>query len=419
MSRRHTAFGHQAHRSGTGASSPSILFVSHDASRTGAPIALLTFLQWLRTHTDYQFEILLGRGGALTAAFASLAPTTIADATASRYLAHLPAQNIPPVLLSSWNTQRLRMLRRRLSEVDLVYSNTLQNGALFRALCLPGQRVLSHVHELAWWLDYRTPARDLAYTKDVTSHFIACSRVTLENLVSTQGVSPEQITLCHAFIAINEDQVARARAARQATRKSLGISPDALVVAGVGTLDWRKGTELFVQLAAMVIRRLPDAEVHFLWAGGEAAGATRGGLLMDTSRLGLGDRIRFIGPLEETAQLLAATDVFALTSREDPFPLVMLEAAAAGVPIACFAGGGGAPEFVETDAGRVVEYLDVSGMADAVIDLLERGDERQRKGVVAAERVRKRHTVDEAGPVLLDVMRRSLGSRVNAAGPSG
>ena len=58
-------------------------------------------------------------------------------------------------------------------------------------------------------------------------------------------------------------------------------------------------------------------------------------------------------------------------------------------------------------------------MADAVIDLLERGDERQRKGVVAAERVRKRHTVDEAGPVLLDVMRRSLGSRVNAAGPSG
>ena len=177
MSRRHTAFGHQAHRSRTGASSPSILFVSHDASRTGAPIALLTFLQWLRTHTDYQFEILLGRGGALTAAFASLAPTTIADATASRYLAHLPAQNIPPVLLSSWNTQRLRMLRRRLSEVDLVYSNTLQNGALFRALCLPGQRVLSHVHELAWWLDYRTPARDLAYTKDVTSHFIACSRV--------------------------------------------------------------------------------------------------------------------------------------------------------------------------------------------------------------------------------------------------
>ena len=121
-----------------------------------------------------------------------------------------------------------------------MYSNTLQNGALFRALCLPGQRVLSHVHELAWWLDYRTPARDLAYTKDVTSHFIACSRVTLENLVSTQGVSPQQITLCHAFIAINEDQVARARAARQATRKSLGISPDALVVAGVGTLDWRK-----------------------------------------------------------------------------------------------------------------------------------------------------------------------------------
>ena len=101
-------------------------------------------------------------------------------------------------------------------------------------------------------------------------------------------------------------------------------------------------------------------------------------------------------------------DVFALTSREDPFPLVMLEAAAAGVPLVCFAGGGGAPEFVQPDAGHVAAYLDVAGMAAAVSDLLEREEERQRMGQIAAERVRKRHTVDQAGPVLMDVIQRSL-----------
>jgi glycosyltransferase involved in cell wall biosynthesis len=390
-------------------SPPSIVFVSHDASRTGAPMALLTFLRWLRVNSDYRFEILLGCGGPLEPAFASLAPTTTADVAAGRYLGHLSA-NVSPVLLKAWRKERLRSIARRLSKADLVYSNTLQNGSLLRALWRPGQNVLSHVHELEWWLGYRTSPRDLGFTKDVTDHYIACSCVTLESLVSTQGVPSEQITLCYEFITVDEVQLARARADRESTRRRLGIEPDALVVGGVGTMDWRKGPDLFVQLASMVTRGLPNADVHFVWAGGDTAGPTRGGLLMDAKRLGLGDRISFIGPLEQPAQLFAAMDVFALTSREDPYPLVMLEAAAAGVPLVCFAGGGGAPEFALPDAGLVAAYLDVAGMAAAVSGLLERKEQRQKMGEIAAERVRKRHSVDQAGPVLVDVIRSSLGS---------
>ncbi len=418
MSQPRNIFGSLATRSQIGLSPPSILFISHDATRTGAPIALLTFLRWLRANADYRFEVLLGSGGAMEPAFQSLAPTTTADVAAGRYLGHLSA-NVPQVLLDAWREKRVRSLARRLSKVDLVYSNTLQNGALLRELWRPGQNVLSHVHELEWWLGYRTSARDLGFTKDVTDHYIACSRVTSESLVSTQGVPPERITLCHAFVGIDEAQLVRARADRHLTRRRLGISPDALVVGGVGTMDWRKGPDLFVQLAAMVTRRLPDADVHFVWAGGDADGPTRGGLLLDARRLGLGDRISFVGPLEHPEELFAAMDVFALTSREDPFPLVMLEAAAAGVPLVCFSGGGGAPEFAHPDAGRVAAYLDVAGMATAVSDLLEREDERQRMGQIAAERVRKRHTVDQAGPVLMDVIQRSLSSEWGAASPRG
>jgi glycosyltransferase involved in cell wall biosynthesis len=415
--RPRNTFGYRAARSQMGPSPPSILFVSHDASRTGAPIALLTFLRWLGANTDYRFEVLLGCGGPLETAFEALAPTATADVAAGG-LGGLSG-SVPQVLLNVWRERRLRSLARRLSEADLVYSNTLQNGTLLRELWHPGQKVLSHVHELEWWLRYRTSARDLGFTKDVTDRYVACSRVTLESLVSAQGVPAERITLCHAFIAVDEVQLARARADRHVTRRRLGISPDALVVGGVGTMDWRKGPDLFVQLAAMVTRRLPDADVHFVWAGGDTAGPTRGGLLMDARRLGLGDRIKFVGPLEQPAQLFAAMDVFALTSREDPFPLVMLEAAAAGIPLVCFAGGGGAPEFVHPDAGRVAPYLDVAGMAAAVSDMLEREEERQRMGQKAAERVRKRHTVDQAGPVLVDVIRHSLGPEWGAASPRG
>ena len=103
-------------------------------------------------------------------------------------------------------------------------------------------------------------------------------------------------------------------------------------------------------------------------------------------------------------------DVFALTSREDPFPLVMLEAAAAGLPLVCFAQGGGTPEFALPDAGYMVTYLDVAEMADAVVHLLERDGERLHMGQVAAAQVRERHTVEQAGPILTSVIEGCLRS---------
>ncbi|HVA06362.1 MAG TPA: hypothetical protein VNG12_06445, partial [Acidimicrobiales bacterium] len=268
-------------------SAPSILFVSHDASRTGAPIVLLTLLRWIRANTDYRCQVLLGSGGALEPAFSSLAPTTTADEVTGRHLGRLSA-TLPPIALRTVRAHRLRSLARGLSSADLIYSNTLQNGALLRELWSPRQKVVSHVHELEWWLRYRTPPEDLSFTKEVTGHYVACSRVTLDNLVETEGVDKDRTTLCHGFIAVDESELERARADRLGTRLRLGIPPDALVVGGVGTMDWRKGPDLFVQLAAMVTRRLNDRDIRFVWVGGDSGGPNRGELLVDAKRLGLG-----------------------------------------------------------------------------------------------------------------------------------
>lgn len=385
---------------------PSILFISHDASRTGAPVALLTLLRWMRSNTDYELQVLLGAGGALETAFASVAPTSVVDTGFPR-LGRLTAA-VPPAALSALRGLRFQHMKRRLAGADLLYSNTLQNGALLGGLWQSGTRVLSHVHELEWWLGYKTEPSQLDVTKRVTDRYVACSRAALENLVETHGVQRERVTLCHAFIELDEIALSRARARRQATRHRLSIPGDAPVVGAIGTMDWRKGPDLFVQLAHHVTRRLPRPEVHFLWAGGDTRGPVRGGLLADARKLGLGQRIRFVGPSDEPAELVAAMDVFALTSREDPFPLVMLEAAAAGLPIVCFDGGGGAPEFVLPDAGVTAGYLDVAAMADAVVHLLENEEERRRMGRVAATRVRDRHTVARAGPILAGVIDRTL-----------
>ena len=292
----HDIFGHRADRSQMGPLPPSILFVSHDASRTGAPIALLTFLRWLRANSDYRFEVLLGSGGALEPAFEAVAPTTNADVAAGRFLGHLSA-SVPP-----GPAERLAREATPIARAAPVHGRScvLQHAPERRtpaqAVAPWAKRALSRARVGVVAEVSHLSRVTSEFTKDVTDHYVACSRVTLENLVSAQGVPAERITLCHAFIAVDEVQLARARADRHVTRRRLGISPDALVVGGVGTMDWRKGPDLFVQLAAMVMRRLPDTDVHFVWAGGDAAGPTRGGLLMDARRLGLGDRINSSDP---------------------------------------------------------------------------------------------------------------------------
>ena len=95
-----------------------------------------------------------------------------------------------------------------------------------------------------------------------------------------------------------------------------------------------------------------------------------------------------------------------MVSREDPFPLVCLEAAAFQVPIICFRDAGGMPDFVEDDAGIIVPYLDVEGAASSVLALACDGDLRRRLGSRAEAKVRARHDIDKVGPQLLDLFQR-------------
>ena len=97
-----------------------------------------------------------------------------------------------------------------------------------------------------------------------------------------------------------------------------------------------------------------------------------------------------------------------LTSREDPYPLVCLEAAAVAKPIVCFAGAGGMPEFVEEDCGFVVPYLDIMAMADRVGLLLDSLECRITMGAAARRKVTRRHDISRAAPRIMEVIERTI-----------
>ena len=104
---------------------------------------------------------------------------------------------------------------------------------------------------------------------------------------------------------------------------------------------------------------------------------------------GLEDRIRFIGSRSPVAKYYMAADLLALTSREDPCPLVNMEAMESGLAVVAFDGAGGAPE-VLGDAGVCVPYLDLGAMAGAVRSLLHDDELRHEMGRRGQARIRGR-----------------------------
>jgi glycosyltransferase involved in cell wall biosynthesis len=104
---------------------------------------------------------------------------------------------------------------------------------------------------------------------------------------------------------------------------------------------------------------------------------------------------------------MSGFDVFTLTSREDPFPLAMLEAAGLGVPVVSFATSG-AVEFAGSGGGdplaEVVPYLDVPAMVGAVIRLLDDACARRALGERGREHVLATHVTEVAAPRLFETL---------------
>ncbi len=386
-----------------------VLFISHDASRTGAPIVLLHLLRWLRSNTDLSFDVLLGSGGELAGQFERLAkvfyfPTAAPGGRLRRMLDRLGTGREPDLVAKRRSV--IKELRER--DIGLVYSNTVVNGGPMAALAGLKCPMLCHVHELYHWIAFETERNVFRLTKKHSQHYIAASRAVKENLVDNHGIAGSCVDVVHEFVRTDLMSVHDKAKAKVAACRQLGLPSDALLVGGCGTIDWRKGADLMVHLARAVRNQFDGRPLHFIWIGGMTRGRLWGKLIHDVERCGLSHCIHFLGAQRDPSRLFAALDVYTLTSREDPYPLVMLEAAAAGNPIVCFDRSGGAPEFVEDDAGVIVPYLDTQQMADAVVDLL--GDEqlRRRLGHRASEKARHRHDVRVGAPEVYNVILRFL-----------
>ena len=377
----------------------SVLFIGHDALRAGAQVLLLNLVQWLRRRSSVRVRILLLAGGDLLPDYARCGPVLLWPDLVQQY---------PSI------DARREVLKARFGDLDLIYGNTVLAARLYSELSALGVPIISHIHELQESITAYVDAADTAALARWTTQFVACSAPVAANLLANHGARADRLQTIWAFVT---SQPPAASIPPLDLRREWGVEPDAFLVVGCGTVYWRKGPDLFVDIAVRVAQRA-GRQVQFRWLGfdyWDADPQSRqlcpwASVSQRLADQGLAEQVRFLGERSDARQLLAAADLFLLSSREDPFPLVCLEAAQHAVPTVCFAGAGGMPEFVAADAGVVVPHLDVEGAAEAVLQLHADPVRRARLGQRAARKVAERHTDDIAMPAVLRLCRQVAGA---------
>ena len=372
------------------------LFLGHDASRTGAPLLLLEIIRWLGMNSTLEMEVYLKRGGGIECDYSRLAPTFCPQGKSQGLL----RKGLRKLRLIGDKEPNLAS-RYPVERYPVVYANTLATCQSALQLVDPRRRIIQHIHEMSYATDVYQAKDLLQSAVPHTDLYIAVSAAVKDFLMDEIEVPEEKIRVIHGF-PIAGCRQPDGDGDGNNIRLKHRIPEDAFVIGMCGSPEWRKGTDVFVRLVQQVSEMPEGEKCRFVWVGGDRNAYREA--RFDVDKLGLRNVCHFVPAVEDPSPYFKAFDLFALTSREDPFPLVMLEAAASGLPIVCFAQSGGATELVEADAGIIVPYLDVQAMAMACVDLLMNEEKRKRFGAQAKVKVEGRYLLAQQGPKIRAVI---------------
>jgi glycosyltransferase involved in cell wall biosynthesis len=356
---------------------PPVLFLHASDEAYGADRVLLTMAHGLRER-GRAVAVLLPDDtprGWLSDRLGELGIAVTRGPLAPARRRYLRLRALPEYARSLLRARRFVRSRARSEGAGIVHVNTsaLLVGAFVGR---PARsRLVWHVHEIV------VRPRVLAWIFRLAPVLYADRVVTVSEAVR-RHVTPFRL-LRHRVVRLHNG--IERRTPRVRADLPVAGSP---IVAFVGRLNRWKGYEVFVDAAAEVARRFPDAA--FVVAGDPPQGEEwRASDLADRlSRHGLEQRVTVLGFYPDPPALFDGVDIVAAPSTwPDPFPLVILEAMRAGCAVVA-SGHGGAPEMIEHGrSGLLVPPGDASALAEAIGSLVGDPPLRSRLGAAARERV--------------------------------
>jgi len=332
---------------------PRIVVVAHDAHPHGAQFLSLNIAHSLQTEFGFDIDLISLGGGPLLGRYAEVATLHRLDMK----------EDSPEVI-----TGAIEDLRDKGASLAIV--NTTVSGDIVPYLKRAGFTVVSLIHELPGILasyDLQRPADAIAKAADKVVFAAQAVRTGFETFV---GRTVEQAVIRPQGLYHRSpfrSDTAR-RKARAEICAELGLPADARIILSSGYADHRKGLDLFVDALIDLMARNP--KVLGLWIGHHDQQLMQGQRAR-ISAAGLTHRFVFPGLVSDPQRYYAAADVFALCSREDPFPSVVMEALDAETPVVAFEGAGGFTELLERGCGVLVPPFDTTAFAAAISGMLD------------------------------------------------
>lgn len=384
-----------------------ILFISHEASETGAVKFLLMLQMWLKKNSNFNFETLILKNGPLLDKFKEINPVI----TIEKNLLQKIKNKLNKIIIPSsckYLQHEINKIKRK--KFDIIYSNTITNGHLYPEIATLGAPIITHVHELNS-LTVSFGEYNLKNVIKYSSNFIAASYAVQNDLIEKLSINADSINTFNTFINTeNLPTNSRGCVDKNKLLSSLGISSNSYIIGCCGYIALHKGTDLLPLLAMHLPKQLNDRQIHFIHLGKSPDTISLSLLKRDVEILGLSNRVHFLNHQSNSRDWISIFDVHALLSREETLSIVMLEAADYGIPTVCFKQSGGAPYFCNNGNGLSVDYLNIQEMADSIKSILQNESYRKKMGSNANKLLKNQYSADSVMPKLIRYINNKISS---------
>ncbi len=355
----------------------TILIVSHEASRTGAPVLALNLVQGFAGR--YNVVVLLLGSGPLVDEFIAASSDVFVESF-SRFNNYVASYVISEI--------------RSRFNIKFALVNSIESRRVLQGLSDNKVPSVSLIHEFA---SYTRPADAFEEVFKWSGRVVFSTEITKANAFDLHPELDGEIAFvypqgkCVVPLSASGDPgkvIGKERSLVKRMRPE-SCADETFVVLGAGAVHIRKGVDLFIDCAARFKRRAQGIPFKFVWIGSgydpERDVGYSSYLLDQVQRSELGDHVIFVGETSSIEVAYGQADVFLLSSRLDPLPNVAIDAMVSGVPVVCFDRCSGIAEFlrrIEQDSSCVARYLDTDDIATKLLAFATSAGLRSKTGEI-------------------------------------
>ncbi|MEP0201374.1 MAG: glycoside hydrolase family 99-like domain-containing protein [Halioglobus sp.] len=362
-----------------------ILLVAHDAHPHGAQSLIHHMAKFLRENFGFQIDMVVLGDGPLLVEYAKY--------TTLHSLAGLNHRG-----------EEARKLVEKLRDAghSTALCNTTVTGLFAETLKGAGFHVVTLIHELPDVIRANKLEKHVQAIADHSDTIVFPADIVRDGFgqfatldqVKT-ALRPQGVFKRNQYRSTQQRELAHRR-----LRSRLNLPDNQKVILAVGYADHRKGIDLFVEVGLALLKTRSD--VTFVWVGHFDTSIEQK-IRATVKNSGLDSHFVFPGLDFETDAYFAGADIYALTSREDPFPSVILQALEVATPVVAFDGAGGFTDILKQGCGLLAKPLDTSDFSELLNSLLENKQKLADIGSCGADLIKTHYSFNRYLFDLLDM----------------